>query len=637
MANTQASELIDSARSYADGMVSAAEEAMSDAVGAVGSIFGAPHITLNWASFPDKPEEIGDLKAPELKDITFEPGDGPDGALKFQDIGTIDTNGAPVNTAKLEGEDLLNQNTPPSALSAFNLSSPTLDLLANFPSAPSMILPRDVEIEDREAPTLPEIQRPSFDGVRPQDILPMQEKPVEAMRFAYTSGVVDFVPMANGYVEDILHKMNPKYHEQMWAIELQLEKYLNGGTALKPEIEAAIYNRARARNEFEAWKVQDSVFADTAARGFTLPSGAMASALARARQEAANNDNKTSNEIAIAQAEMEQKNLQFAVTTSASLRTTMVNFTIAYLQNIVTVNGQAVSHANNVANAIIETYNSLVKVYAANLEGYKADASVFQTRMQAATIEIEIYKGEIQALQAMSQVDLARVNVYRARIDALTAQTSMYKAGVEAAVSKASLQKLKVDLFQAQVQAYGAHVSAKTAEWQGYTAQIQGDLAKVQAYSAKVQAYSTEVNAYKAKIEAQAEAVKAQAMTNDARAKQYVAQWEGYKAVVSAKGEVARTKLENQRQEVVAFQAEAAAKTAVYNAGVEFYKATSQISIANARGLTETAIKQAELTMNHGKTLANLHQANATVHANLAGAAMAGMNALAVESATTTE
>jgi len=626
---TQATELIEAAKDYADQMVTAADAAMGNAVGAVGSIFGAASIPLTWANMPNAPENIGDLEAPVFSDVVFDPGSSPRGELVFQDIGTIESGGAPTNEAK---PPEASEHSTPAALAEFLVGPPDINLSGLiFPNPPSPVLPRPVEITDREIGVAPVVQLPSFEGARPQDVAAPPSDLGTVLRSVYASSVHDFVTLANGHVDAELTKLNPQYHHQLGRIETQLAKYLDGGTGLAPDVETAIFNRGRERNDLEARRVETTLLNEAASRGFTLPGGALLSTMARARQEAANNNNKTSNEIVVMQAEMEQKNLQFAVTTSAGLRTAMVSATMGYLQNIVSLNGQAATHAQSAVNAMVETYNSVVKAYTAKLEGYKADAQVFQVRTQAAIAGIEVYKAEVQALLAMSQVDMAKVNVYRARVEALSAQAALYKTSVEAVVSKASLERLKVDMFQAQVQAYSAQVGAKNAEWQGYVAQIQGDNAKVQAYSSEVQAYATEVQGYKATIEAQAEVIKAAAMTNDARAKQYVAQWEGYKILVAAKGEVARTKLENQRQEVVAFQAETAAKVAKYNAGVEFYKATSQIGIANAKGITEINIKQAELEMTHGKTLATLHSANASIHANLAGAAMAGMNALAVE------
>ena len=52
---------------------------------------------------------------------------------------------------------------------------------------------------------------------------------------------------------------------QMAAIEAQLTRYLNGGTGLDPLVEEAIYNRGRARNDFEAKRVQDAALREAAA------------------------------------------------------------------------------------------------------------------------------------------------------------------------------------------------------------------------------------------------------------------------------------------------------------------------------------------------------------------------------------
>jgi len=628
---TAAAQLISEARSYAQGMVTAAEAAMGDAIGAV-SWAREPSVGFVSIGLPDKPASGKDFVLPSFPDIGLELPDDPGTAPVYQNISPVVPGTAPRFSATAPSFSLPSK---PSELSPFYETLPSIDLAAEFPDAPEIIQPLAPTFVDHAIPVKPTTVLPSFSGTRPDAPADMTTDLAVEMEDAYRTAAPQFINMAAGYVDAELLKINPQYHAQLARIETQLTKYLDGGTGLKPEIEEAIYNRARARNEVEAKKVQDSVFADTAARGFTLPGGAMVSAMARARQDAANNANKTSNEIAIAQAEMEQKNLQFAVTTSAGLRTAAMSAALSYLQNIVSLNGQAMEYAKGVVNAMVETYNAVVRVYTAKLEGYKTEAQVFQALLQAALAGIEVYKAEIQALQALTQVDQAKVNVYRARIDVLTALTGMYKTQVDAVVSKASLERLRVDVFQAQVQAYGTQVQAKNAEWQGYTAQIAGQEAEAKVFSTRAQAYSAEVAGYKAQIDAKAVEVQAISTTNDARAKQYTAAWDAYKVTAQAKGEVARTKLENQRQQVLAFQAETQAAVANAQIGMEYYKAVGNIAVEGGKLDVQSMIADAEAKTNYIKILSTLHQANATVHANLAGAAMAGMNALAAETSTT--
>ncbi|MCU9611831.1 hypothetical protein OEK97_28405, partial [Escherichia coli] len=80
---------------------------------------------------------------------------------------------------------------------------------------------------------------------------------------------------------------------------------------------------------------------DMAARGFTLPTGALTSALQQARQAGADNNAQAARDIVVLQAELEQKNLQFAITTSAGLRTMIVNASAAYMQHVVSIFSQS--------------------------------------------------------------------------------------------------------------------------------------------------------------------------------------------------------------------------------------------------------------------------------------------------------
>jgi hypothetical protein len=611
-------------------MLTDADSAVSAAIDAVQQI-GYYNVTFNPLALPAQPGTLPLMTAPTLVGVTLDLPTQPTTTLTFQDIPAIITGTTPEFTAVAPTPGSF---STPSQLAEFTASLPTVDLSAAFPTAPSLITPEAPTMMDYVIPTAPATVMPSFGGVKPTDIGNAPGDLSATLDTAYHTAAPEFVTMVNGYVDAELTKLNPEFHSQMGKIEAQLSTYLAGGTGLNMAVEDAIYARARSKNNAEALRVRDQSLTDAATRGFTMPTGALFSATQQARQGGADNNARAASEIVVMQAEMEQKNLQFAVTTSTGLRTAMVGATMSYMQNLISLNGQASAYAQSVVNALVETYNATVRAYSARLDGYRTEAGVFQTLIQAALASIEVYKAEIQALQALTQVDMAKVNVYRARIDVLTAQTSMYRTQVEAAVSKASLERIKVDVFQAQVQAYSAQVSAKTAEWQGYTAQIAGDTAKVQAYGVQAQAYNSRVLGYKSSIDAQAAVAQAAATTNDARAKQYTATMDGYKTVVQAKGEVARTQLENQRQQVVAFQAEVSAAVAQAQTKTEFYRATSDVAIKNGQLSVEAMLKSAELTQNYGKTIAQLHTANATVHANLAGAAMAGMNSLAVESAT---
>lgn len=622
--------LISDARSYSSNVLGDATVALEAAAAAITSI-GYTIVVPNDVAMPNAPDLGDTITAPTLADIALDLPTAPASSYVFQDISDIEAGEAPVLSGA--APELILPDKP-AGLGDFAIAQPTVNLSVTFPSAPSLITPLEPTLLERAEPDKPLVTLPIFGATLPTGVPDAPTDLADDLRSAYADAAPQFMNVVNSLVDVELAKVNPRFHDQMAALETQLDRYLAGGTGLAPAVEDAIYSRARGKNDAEARRVRDQALSDAAGRGFTLPTGALMSAVQQARQAGADNNARAAAEIVVMQAEMEQKNLQFAVTTSAGLRTAMVSAMMSYMQNLTSINGQALDYAKSILMALVETYNTQVRVFEARLEAYKAEAAVHETLIRAALATVEVYKAEISALQAMTQVDMARVDIYKARIDSMTALTSMYKTQVDAAVSKASLEKLKIDLFQAQVQAFGAQVQAKNSEWQGYVAAVNGEEAKARMFGAQVQGYQAQVQGYAATIAAKSEVVRSQALTNDARAKQYVAEVGAYQAVVSAKGEVARTKLENQRQEILAFQAETSAQVANFQVRSEYYKATAQIGIENARLSVQSLLASAANMRQYGESVARVAVSSAEVYGGLAGAAVAGMNTLASQSLT---
>jgi hypothetical protein len=623
-------DLITTAQDYAGTVTGDALRALSDAtrlVMAVGySIPDSPKVDL-----PKQPNAPRDMSPPDLAPINLDLPPDPQGAPGFQDISAIEAGAQPVLAATVP---IIALPTSPAQLADFLLQAPGIDTGFTFPLPPDELLHPLITppaLIDRTAPSAPQVSLPVFGALAPVDNTVAPTDLEGSFAAAYRDAAPSTITMVNGYVDAMMAKYNPRFAEQMGRIEAQLASYLDGGTGFKPAVENAIYARARDKNDAEARRTRDAAYSDAASRGFTLPMGALMSAMQQARQSAADNNATAAREIVVLQAEMEQKNLQFAVTTSAGLRTALLSASLSYMQNLSSINGQALDYAKSVLGTIIEAYNIAAKVYGVKLDAYKAEAFVYETRLKSSMAGIELYQAEIKALESLTNVDRAKVDVYRARIESLRAYADVYKAQVDAVLGRASLEKLKLDLFQTQVQAYSAQVQGKNAEWQGYSAAIEGESAKVKMYGAQVDAFQAEVQGYKAGVEARGEVVRAQALTNQARAAQYSATLSGYSAVVTARGEKARTQLENQRQEIVAFQAQVQA--AIGNAQVqnEYYKATSSVAISNAEMRLRAMVEGGNSQRAFGASIASLGTANAQIFGSLASSAMSGINSLAGE------
>lgn len=622
------SSLIDGAQTYAGSVTAQAESAMTSATTAIEQI-STPVFTFAPIVIPDyaSPGEIAPFVG--TPEISFEPGTAPTPA-PLQSISPVVLGTVPALTATKYS---FVSPIKPSQNPGFLGMVPTVDTNVTFPSVPSglgesVLAPAVVT---RDAPIKPSFGAPVFTGVKPTDNTAAPSDLEVKFRTAYADAGPTVIAMVNGYVDAMLAKYNPRYAEQMAAIEDQLATYMAGGTGLNPAVENAIYERSRNKADAEARKVREGALADMAARGFTLPSGALTSAIQQARQSAADINASASREIVVMQAEMEQKNLQFAVTTSTALRTTLLNASLSYMQNLISINGQAIEFAKSVLGAIVETYGITQRIFAAKLDAYRTEAAIYETQLKSALAGVELYKAEIDAFTALTNADRQTVEVYRARLDAQKTLADVYQSSINAVISRAGLEKLKLDLFQTQVQAYAATVNAKNAEWQGYSAELQGEVAKASVFKSEVDAYQAQIQGYKVQIDAQVSAVQAQAAQNAAITQQNISAQEVYKVTVQQKGEVARTKIANGQLLVQAYEANAQAVSSNARSYAEYYKAVSSTNIEISKTGIQAVLSATQLSQANARSIADVASSNAKTYGQLASSALAGMNTLAAE------
>ncbi len=623
-----AEELIDDARGYSAGLLTDAQAALAAATNSITGVgFVSPNVD---APTLDQPLDLPVIRSvPGLSDVVFDLPTRPGDAPAYQDIGAIDITGAPTSTVTAPS---LVMPSMPSSMEAFQGEMPMVFTAMAFPDAPDQLTnpaPSEPTIVDRQAPTAPNIVLPTFDtdapifsAVAPIDLAGKMEQ-------TYYGASPAMVSMLDGQVDALLAKYCPGYQAGMAAMESKLAQLMAGGSGFTPDVERAVMERAKDRNLGEYRRTRDAAWADAADRGFTLPTGALLSVTAKARQAAADNNARANVELVAKQAELEQQNLQFAISTSQALRQGVLSAMLGFHGNLVQINGQALEHGRSVANLLVETYNVQVKAYSAQLDAWKAEAGVYEVRLRAATALIDVYKAEIDALQALSQYDVARVNVYRARIDGMQALANVYRARIDAVVSQAQLERVKIDRYSAQVQAYSAQVQAKGLEFQGYRAALDGEQMKVQIYDAQVRAEGQAAQVWKTKIDAASEAVRAAALTNDARARQYEIRWRAYTAEVAAKGEVARTQLEGDRQQLLAFQAETQAATSYAQTQATYYKTRADVQISYADMQLKAQMGQANSMRGYQSTLAALANTNAAISGQAASMSLSGINTLA--------
>ena len=477
----------------------------------------------------------------------------------------------PTNSATLPN---VVEPTRPTGVGQFTKQAPTLGSLPELPAVPAPITITPPTLSDIVLPARPTRTTPVFGAVAPGGApdAPALDGALEA-KYAGASSMM--VSAINGQLDAWMARNDPSYHARLSSLQAKLDTYMQGGTALNPAVENAIYERSRAKVDAEAKRMQGDAFLSAARRGFTLPDGALMSAVQQARQVGADNNAKAAVEIAVMQAEMEQKNLQFAVTTIASLHKVAVDASLAYHQNLISINGQAVQFSVEIVNAIIKAYEAEVRAFTTRLELYKAEAGVFETLVRASLTEIEIYKAEIEGAKAAVQVDESRVRVYQAQIQAHQSAVETYATNVRAIVELANLEKIKIDAFQAEVQAYTAKTQANVAEWQAYSAAWNGEENKVRIYQAQNQAYATAVQAYSALIDGNAR-------MHSAGVQAYLAEVQSFESEVKAY----TAEVQGETAETQAYAAQVDAKARAHEAGMKAYLGAVQAKQAEIQAFT---------------------------------------------------
>jgi len=596
---------------------------------------------------PDWTPDIQDLLTPvELPSVpTLNAGHGISPQLSqptqpsWVGISPVTVGTSPVNpyTAPVFNEPL----TVPSPLDPFfggpdgPKDPPTIRDAEDFtfPSVPNQ-LQYQVEdmptITDRVVPDAPEIVFPEFiatdPGAAPESPTDLAERYLEV----YREQLPGMVQSIDGYMDTQILKFNPQFFAQMERLENKLASWIDdGGTALKPEIEEAIWDRSRERQAGEFRRVQDTAWSAAAAKGFTMPNGAVMGAILTARMAEADANTRTSNEIAIKQAELEQQNIQFAITTSADLRKSIINAALAYVGNLVSINGQASDAAKAIVQALVDVYNGQVKEFEARLTKWKAEADIYEVQHRGLLAQVEIYKAQLAALEAQTGVDTAKLQAYKTKMDSLQTLANVYRAQVDAVIAQAGLEKLKLEQFDAQVRVYAAKVQAKNAEWSGYEAQLRGRQVEMQTYDQELKTYLSEVDVWQKQLDSQIKRAEFDIRQNEALLRQYQAEWGAYESDIKAQSVIESSLVDAQKIQLQSVQAKYQQAEAEARLNFEKQVRAMQFTTDGYRFATDTNFRRLNVEIDRLKYLANFVQEQSKAYGNLLSSAMSGMNTLA--------
>jgi len=578
-------------------------------------------------SLTDVNFDIGEV--PQYQGAAFVEPESPGAAPSLREVPDLTLPATPTNTAQ---KPVIRTPQTPSQLAHFNKQAPTLSGIS-VPAAPAALqnlaLLTPPTLTDITVPGAPVVQIPEFDAIRPNTTLQDPGNLEAQFRQDFRDQAGSMARALEGEIDAYLSKINPQFHSQMAAIEDRLARYLDGGTGFTPAVENAIWNRAVDKIDGEFRRARDTAYEDAARRGFTLPTGALHSTLMQSRQAAADASARAAMDIAIKQAEIEQANLQFAVTQSANLRQVALQATQSWAGNLVQINGQALEFAKGVLQAAVQLYDIQAKTVQVRVQLYQAEAEVYQHRLKAALAIYDAYQAHIEGLKAQVSVDAARVQAFQAQASGYAALANAYKAVIDGVATKAQIEKLKVEAFGAEVNAFQAQVQAKTAEWQGFKAQLEGETIKIDAYGKEVQAYGQEVEAYRAQVQAQTTTIQAVSTANEAAARTYQASVGAYSALVQGRSTVVEAEIKSFESTLKAWTAGVQAQESEARVKIANNQANAQATISAYGQNTHLALANMEMNYKRMNDMARVGVSGAEVFGKMASSALSGMNSLA--------
>lgn len=373
-----------------------------------------------------------------------------------------------------------------------------------------------------------------------------------------------------------------------------LDEIDNGGYGLDANDEQLLFDREREREFIAVNGVTNEATKLFTSNGFSMPQGALLKTLRIANQDFLNKTSSVNRDIALKRADLYMQGKQFDIQQAITLEGLLINLHNARKE-------RELNAAKAMIQVAIDIFNAEITRYKAKQERYIALTEVFKARVQAELAKVEIYKAQMDGAKTEVAINQNLVDLYKARVSVISTIMDVYKIDATVFEILNNSEKIKFDIFRAQIDAYIAKINAKKIEFEAYDSKVRGELGKVEVYKAEAVAYSAVIDGKKSAIQAEATKLSAYVEQNRGIIEAFKAEVEQYKSI----REMAKDYNEDQaviyktKGEVITSEIAAVSKIAdayVSATEAEYKMATLavQVSVDIAKLELEQAIKIAE-------------------------------------------
>jgi hypothetical protein len=340
-----------------------------------------------------------------------------------------------------------------------------------IPVAPDFTLPPVPTIRSLDLPTAPTLNLPSFDATAPT----LPDAP---------DATFDWVNA------DLTTQLSQDIETRL------LEFVENDSTGVVIDVQDAIWNRARSRQDELYNSMVSRVTQVVKSRGLKVPQAVVIDFAQRALHARMMKEQSLDREVKIEIARLKQENFRAAVDAILKFESMRIDNHAKYQQRELEGRAAAVELA-------VKLFNAEVSLYEVDAQVFRVRAEIFMVQLEAELAKLEVYRAELEALQVVSKLNESQVKVYLGRLEGINAQVEVFRAQVEAAKAQAEVNTARLDVFKGRLEAYKATVEADDIAQQAYGAQVAAEGLKVDAYVAEAQAYRAQGDAYGAVVRAQ--------------------------------------------------------------------------------------------------------------------------------------
>jgi hypothetical protein len=522
----------------------------------------APVINVAFPAVPTPPRP-GDVVPPHLEEVTWTvPGQPP----PFN--GTVDVSGLII--APFTGvPPTLSFGTAPAPFTGAPPTAPTVDLDFTYPTV-AVDLPSPPDLMTLDTVNFPKIVIPPFNATVPTFTATAPGP------FNYTPGALYTSKLLTDLEEDL-------------DLAITTGEY----THLNKQAQQAIWDAGRERE----YRQQAAALAELnrmEVLGYAFPPGVFVDARIKIQTETNYTIAGLSREIMAKQAELQLANIVKARENAVALEGQLIQYANQNAQ-------RAFEAAKYATEAGIALYNAQVQAYTASLEAYKTQALVYETQIKGLMAQVQIVQAEIEYQKTKAEINATLIKQYEVEVQAQLAVLQIYKTQVEIIQTQANVEKIKVDIYGAEIQAFVGQINAYTAEVQGYKASVEAQATIEQAFKTSVDAYTAQVNAGVAQINAkvavfhsQVEAYQAQLAGYDAAIKGMVGQAQAASMFNTATAEVFKA-------QVMAMQSYNQVLTSQWEAVMNEQAQIAQIAVSAAKANGDLYISTRGLSLDASK------------------------------------